>query len=915
MGDLPLLMAGPIVRRVEPRLATVWLAISKAGRVRLHLFENGGVTTGAAPDQSGVGPAFVSGDWCEAVSCGARLWIVAVTAQLPPESGKLLRPGTLYSYNVEILFADGTSTDLAASGLLADEKAEDRPTNHVDTSAPLHLALGYDDHVLPTFATLPADTGAVRFAHTSCRKPHGPGYDALAWLDEVIKKSRSDTGERPAALFLTGDQIYADDVAACLLPVTNSLGHDLLGAAEGFHEVVPTGSGSIEGSLVNFPAQRRQKLMSTIAKFSSTHAASHLLTFAEFAAMYLLSWSPRVWRPLAIADEVFRDLATIGPDPGIRGSLTDWESTKDGVPGWRSRAQADFDEQTRNVEMFRRGVPHVARALANCATYMICDDHEVTDDWNLNGRWVARVTATSLGKWVIANGLMAYGAFQAWGNEPLSFRPLPAFGTTRTQQGNRCMVGFENAPSGAIDDHVSVRQPDNTTATGKVVAIDGNAVTIQFDGATTIAANVAVAVTITGNNADFLNAVTAYTGGPPGHDPGPSSRLAELCGLSAAAGVGRQARWHYAVTGGAYKFVVMDSRTRRKMPDVFYSPPSLLGDSLNDQIPTPDLGAEMLILISPSPVFNPQVIQRLMAPLSSAGFDAYTYCFKRIDDAHLPDPTDPSPRISGDEYFDAEGWGVNEAATESLLARLAPHKRIVILGGDVHYGYSMDLEYWRKGQPASDRFALFTSSPAHNGFQPMVEALVRQHAGLQRYIRGEAAERLYWADNPGIEVPASLKVSAARRMRLALKPTIIGAGGWPPAMTVPAQKQPDASWRLVLVRDQRTPAEAALPALHQDALLAELAAANALDVFADIVNRHGDAAQKQDDHTRQLVFACNIGLVRIEGLTGRPGQYRATHTLLSRRSPDDVGKVEGAENTVHVISLTPTGSPAVTVHA
>jgi hypothetical protein len=424
-------------------------------------------------------------------------------------------------------------------------------------------------------------------------------------------------------------------------------------------------------------------------------------------------------------------------------------------------------------------------------------------------------------------------------------------------------------------------------------------------------------VTITGNNADFLTEVTAYaTGiGAPGHDPGPTPKLADLCGLSVAS-VAKQARWNYVLSGGAYKFVVMDSRTRRKMPDLFYGPPSLLGDSLNDQIPTPDRGAELLILISPSPVFNPNVIERLMAPLSSAAFDAYTYCVKRIDDSRLPDPADPSPRISGDEAFDAEGWGVNEAATEVLLARLAPHKRVVILAGDVHYGYSMDLEYWRKGQAVPDRFALFTASPSHNEFEPTIQALLRQHAGLQRYVRGEAGERLYWSNNAGIEVPGGLKVSAARRTRLKHKPTIIGARGWPAGMAVPNDKAPDASWRLTLVRDTRAPADVNLPALQQKPLgVADLARGNALAAFGAIVARHGLAALDQDDHTRQLVFACNLGVVRIDALAGHPGEFQATHTLLSRRAPDDASRLEGAENTVHVVSLAPTGAPVVTMRA
>jgi hypothetical protein len=39
---------------------------------------------------------------------------------------------------------------------------------------------------------------------------------------------------------------------------------------------------------------------------------------------------------------------------------------------------------------------------------MICDDHEITDDWNITKEWVENVRASSCGMQVIANGLAAY---------------------------------------------------------------------------------------------------------------------------------------------------------------------------------------------------------------------------------------------------------------------------------------------------------------------------------------------------------------------------------------------------------------------------------------------------------------------------------------------------------------------------
>jgi hypothetical protein len=75
--------------------------------------------------------------------------------------------------------------------------------------------------------------------------------------------------------------------------------------------------------------------------------------------------------------------------------------------------------QIRAVQEFYAGPPKVRRLLANVPTYMPFDDHEVTDDWNLSGRWVENVNAKPLGRAILRNGLLSFALFQAWGNDPL----------------------------------------------------------------------------------------------------------------------------------------------------------------------------------------------------------------------------------------------------------------------------------------------------------------------------------------------------------------------------------------------------------------------------------------------------------------------------------------------------------------
>ncbi len=58
----------------------------------------------------------------------------------------------------------------------------------------------------------------------------------------------------------------------------------------------------------------------------------------------------------------------------------------------------------------------VPRLLANVPTYMIADDHEVTDDWNITGGWVDDAAASESWHDVIIHGMMANWMYQAWGN-------------------------------------------------------------------------------------------------------------------------------------------------------------------------------------------------------------------------------------------------------------------------------------------------------------------------------------------------------------------------------------------------------------------------------------------------------------------------------------------------------------------
>ena len=139
---------------------------------------------------------------------------------------------------------------------------------------------------LPTFF-LRGKNAPVNFLHGSCRKLHGKGEDCLVAADEVISSSLADLKRRPSMLFLTGDQIYADDVADPPSHYLTQLGIKLLGWVEKIN--------GIEKRLTQLQIGERQKLAEKYAHFTSPNAGNHLLSFGEFAAMYLFAWNVENW--------------------------------------------------------------------------------------------------------------------------------------------------------------------------------------------------------------------------------------------------------------------------------------------------------------------------------------------------------------------------------------------------------------------------------------------------------------------------------------------------------------------------------------------------------------------------------------------------------------------------------------------
>jgi hypothetical protein len=301
----------------------------------------------------------------ESVRLGERLYVHLLTGT--PRTGRF-PAGELLTYDVE-LDTGGTTLRLADLGLAGGPGP-----------------LGYAGFRLPGFFLQAADA-PLHVLHGSCRKLHSKGEDAFWCADELLAGTAADLTRRPSALILTGDQIYGDDVAPGLTGYLNRLGSYLTGRREQIPGIPPLDELGDGG---------RRRWIRDQACFTSPHAANHLMAFGEYAALYLMAFSDTAWPA---------DLAGLARNAGPA-------AVPAGRPEW-----ADA------LARARAALPAVRRVLANVPTYMIFDDHDVTDDWNLTARWRDRVHASPAGRRIVANALAAYWAFQGWGNDPWMFGP------------------------------------------------------------------------------------------------------------------------------------------------------------------------------------------------------------------------------------------------------------------------------------------------------------------------------------------------------------------------------------------------------------------------------------------------------------------------------------------------------------
>jgi hypothetical protein len=412
---LPLVLVGPIVRRVDSRVATVFIALSRPSSVELRVWEGVQVARAGQPGVVQSGAAPVASGTARTRGFGEGLHVAVVVAEL----GSPLLPGRRHSYDL-VMTTDGAGvTGLRDHGLLAEGRIVGS-----DPEAPPSLPLGYDEDALPGFDTCPAKIEDLRVVQASCRCTDSPGDDAMAYVDDLIGSRIGGSVPPPHQLVLTGDQVYADRVAAPLLPMVNAIGREMLGGPT--EELPLADGGSLTADTDRLPPLHRRRICTLDAKLTCNSGQSHVLSLAEYCGLYALCWSTSVWRAIPGMD-AFPDLSGIGTQH--RSHLSDFETRLAANPAEAeakmSELRTRWADETQSARVFRAALAKVARVLANVPTYMLFDDHEITDDWNLTARHVRRTLGSPLGRRLVLNALSAVTVFQAWGNDPRSFEPRP----------------------------------------------------------------------------------------------------------------------------------------------------------------------------------------------------------------------------------------------------------------------------------------------------------------------------------------------------------------------------------------------------------------------------------------------------------------------------------------------------------
>ncbi|REG90267.1 metallophosphoesterase family protein [Algoriphagus antarcticus] len=799
--SFPLILCGPILRRVDSQIASVWVALKEPRRIKLNLY------LGYSESDVNKTPDFSSG-FIETLPVGEHLHIAIAYVS----TKGLLRNGKVYSYDL-FFYSPDTDTRVTSLGELNLLKSP--------------VLLGFKENQLPSFVYVPEKLDDLRVAHGSCRKIHGKGRDGLAALSKVMEPDFDIGSEdlpkiRPHCFFHTGDQIYADDSSDFLIEHFTDIGNFLLqrveqlpypATADDYFEK-QEGNGKkfvwIEAVTEALPPGRRATNFYTGFTGSQTN---HLYSFAEFCGAYLLQWSEVLWpEKLQTIPEILKSKSKENEEtkPYLFHSKiwekefsppTDWDKMKrkerlnhlnqnDFKKVWEQKLEIPSDltsnkrsirkrrekyiqenieygsvvnfwgnreEEIKRIEEFRRDLPHARRAMANMPNIMTFDDHDVTDDWYLTGRWTKRTLGTRLGKTIIGNGLLAFALFQAWGNDPLAWsgnalasllqntlpENFPANGKEELRRKIQVKLeGIGNEDDGPDEEAAEIDENKLIKELESILKNQLTAASLNFTGSdaaqlvenivnsllTEIVTNIPRSESKKKELLDeipfFVSGMKAYA---DAHDPKtlveketigtPIQDWAALRSLRINSNLGfddldkPKITWHFSFQMGAARVFALDTRTRRDFSAGLDFPPNLIRKkALEEQLPTTALpqGTELAIVISGAPILGLATIESIGQTIVPRVLNAINVFTTKIvislrEAAH-----------KGEESLDVEHWSLHLEGYEALLKKLAFFNKVVCLSGDVHYGITSEMDYWQKDKSHASRFVQMVSSALKN---------------------------------------------------------------------------------------------------------------------------------------------------------------------------------------------------------
>lgn len=876
----------------------MWVALTTKATVRLEIFNGVGEagSLGAAISAKPTDPVNNKYD-SQTLAAGKGLHIACAVWE--PTSAAGLQWGGLYSYDLKITPDGGAEVGLPDLGLLTDTNILVGAASHP------HLALGYQANWLPSFALPPATLRDLKMIQGSCRGTNGHGRDAMAAIDDLLRTLITEPLARPHQMYLTGDQIYADEGAPELVEIINKGtvqwlgGPDAKSCVENLH--IQFDKTNTEGAdefdvpvdINHLPPSKRGHLMIEVAHFTSDHTDSHAMGFGEYCGTYLTGWCNVNWgdwdakKRLANAktryqayiasvttlhqtswksdfskttavglssnddkkkaiDEMIRYFAAqellpiayrwIDPfltkddvaaawgkgdtDDDIRYELwNNWAAANNVTqslpmdpsqtsvpddplgaarmnrlaraltPSWftgkemfeasyevdpsdadpskptlRIKGSEEFNRIHR-LEWCYQDLPKIRRILANIPTYMVFDDHEVTDDWNITYRWQKLTRGNSLGRGVTRNALAAFTLFQWWGNDPRTLR--------------------NNSLASQVLDKIAALFAN---ATPETPGPDSDAVTqIEKWFDLTLLPDTPVAPTNTISTPDA-----------------PATRMT----------------WNFRYDGPSFEVLALDSRTWRGaeidanalLKEPFY-------DDASATLMT-DQAMRLQIPDQPGAGINPNGICFVIAAAPFLGFppvESVAQPLINLKDMIEREPPFPFKRwkrslLFGRVEHDPEPWGFRPELFEAILARLNSRNRVIFYSGDVHYSFASFMDYWQLDPTTGNskqatRFVQLTAS-SFRAQQPTVAAVFALDLLQQVGAMASKTARLGWhrgaASSNTFPPPLQAGVNPFNQhvtQSLLDDPILVSPDAIPKGTTM--VRKPDWMWEMDLASDSR----------------------------------------------------------------------------------------------------------------